>query len=781
MIGGAGDDTYGVDQPGDVVVELPNEGTDTVVAGIDYTLGPNVENLSLTGSAIRGTGNELNNVIYGQFNDNTNNILDGKAGADTMRGFGGDDTYYVDNPGDVVIEDLPGTIVNGVPVTGGGFDTVFSSVSYVLPANVEALYLVGPSAIAGTGNAGPNFIYGNEFDNTLDGGAGADEMYGGLGNDNYVVDDPGDKVIELPGQGNDTVYSSISYTLGDNVENLQLLGTANLNGTGNALANILIGNAGNNTLDGLAGADTMIGGLGDDTYVVDNPGDTITELPGQGNDSVYSSVSYTLPDNVENLRLLGTANLTGIGNALDNILIGNSGNNTLDGGGGTDTAVFSADFGSYFLASYNGEIAVLTSGGDGHDRLFNVEDLQFADKTIGAGSVEAFDPYKYIASYSDLIVALHANGQAGFDHYIDYGFTEGRSASFDGLNYIASYGDLIQAFGANTVAGEQHFIQYGYYEGRHASFDGLDYIASYGDLIQAFGVNAEAGELHFIQYGYNEGRHVSFDGLSYIASYGDLIQAFGANAQAGAEHFIQFGFNEGRHTSFDGLDYIASYGDLIQAFGANADAGAQHFIQYGHAEGRHISFDALDYIASYGDLIQAFGANADAGAAHFIQYGYSEGRHASFDSLQYVVNYSDLYAAFGTNLQAADQHFIQYGYTEGRTDQIFTDATGERRVAVEAPNAVLNASASNDVFVFTNAAATGNASVSSFDPTHDAVGLNHTIPGYATPSAALATVQADPMNAGNPTSTHIQLDANDSITLVGVHPSQLTQGNFASY
>jgi hypothetical protein len=293
-------------------------------------------------------------------------------------------------------------------------------------------------------------------------------------------------------------------------------------------------------------------------------------------------------------------------------------------------------------------------------------------------------------------------------------------------------------------------------------------------------VNAEAGELHFVQNGYNEGRHVSFDGLSYIASYSDLIQAFGANAQAGAEHFIQFGFNEGRHTSFDGLDYVASYGDLIQAFGANADAGAQHFIQYGHTEGRHISFDALDYIASYGDLIQAFGANADAGATHFIQYGYSEGRHVSFDALQYLVNYSDLYAAFGTNLQAADQHFIQFGYTEGRTDQIFTDASGERRVAVEAPNAVLNASASNDVFVFTNVAETGNASVSGFDPTHDAVGLSHTIAGYATPSAALDTVQADPSNAGNPSDTHIKLDANDTITLIGVHPNQLTQSNFIS-
>ncbi len=351
LVGGLGNDTYIVDNVGDGVYEDANEGSDTVQSSISYTLGADVENLTLTGvTALNGTGNGLANNLIGNSGSNTltgndgNDTLDGGAGADRLIGGQGNDLYIVDDAGDVVTEGL-----------NKGTDTVQSSINYTLNANVEALILTGTSAINGTGNALNNTLTGNSGNNTLSGGAGVDVLQGGIGNDTYILDVDRDTIIELAGEGIDTVQSAINYTLLANFENLTLTGTSALNGNGNTLDNILAGNSGNNTISGLAGNDTLAGGagvdilqggIGNDTYILDVDRDIIIELAGEGTDTVQSAFNYTLLANLENLTLTGTAALNGNGNGLNNVLTGNSGNNILAGFAGNDTYGLTRNSGS---------------------------------------------------------------------------------------------------------------------------------------------------------------------------------------------------------------------------------------------------------------------------------------------------------------------------------------------------------------------------------------------------------------------------------------------------
>ncbi|MFT3960568.1 calcium-binding protein [Propionivibrio sp.] len=361
MDGGTGDDTYIVDNAGDAVVENANAGQDRVESSVSYTLPDNVEDLVLTGTGnIDGTGNGLGNTLTGNGAANVlaglggDDILDGAAGADTLKGGAGNDLYVVDNAGDTVVE-----------LSGEGIDTVRSSLSHALAANVENLVLTGSAAIDGMGNELANALTGNAAANILDGGLGADTLAGGAGNDTYVVDDAGDVVIENAGEGTDTVKASVSWTAGENIENVALLGEAAIDATGNALANVLTGNAGDNRLDGRGGNDTLKGGKGDDTYVVDSTADTLIELADEGVNTVESAIGYTLGANLENLVLTGEAAINGTGNALDNRLTGNAAANTLDGGTGADTLAGGAGNDTYLVD--NAGDAVLENAGEGVD------------------------------------------------------------------------------------------------------------------------------------------------------------------------------------------------------------------------------------------------------------------------------------------------------------------------------------------------------------------------------------------------------------------------------
>jgi Ca2+-binding RTX toxin-like protein len=422
LSGGNGADTYTVDNLGDQVIETTGGtpgGVDIVISSVDFELGANVEKLTLTGLALKGTGNELGNIITG---NNRDNILDGKGGNDTLAGGIGNDIYVVDSVKDVVNE----TVLNKA---GGGFDMVRSSVTFSLATrtNIENLTLTGAGDINGTGNALANVIEGNSGRNILDGGVGADTLRGGAGNDIYVVDNAGDKIDEgANADTGDEVKSSLVLGLFAGIENYTYTGTkawsftgttANnkisgntvndtLNGAagddmllGNGGNDLLIGEAGNDTLDGGAGIDKMLGGAGNDTYVINALTDVINEEGNADTDDVVrSSVSINLTSaafvDIEHIELIGTAaNATGdagnnkiTGNAAANLLIGGAGSDTMDGGGGNDTyhVTDAGDTTGETIAGAAGGVDLVMSWVD-HALGANIEKLTLV---AGAGSID---------------------------------------------------------------------------------------------------------------------------------------------------------------------------------------------------------------------------------------------------------------------------------------------------------------------------------------------------------------------------------------------------------
>ncbi len=193
-------------------------------------------------------------------------------------------------------------------------------------------------------------LAGGAGNDTLDGGLGSDAMAGGAGNDIFIVDDIFDIVSEAAGGGTDRVETELSgLILAANVENLKLLGSADISGTGNDLSNrlwgntgknTLIGGAGNDTLDGAGGADTMKGGVGNDVYFVFSADDVVEEKAGEGKDTVFSRVSFSFDDSleIETVELSGVSPIVSTGNSFANtITVISNGNANLSGLGGNDT------------------------------------------------------------------------------------------------------------------------------------------------------------------------------------------------------------------------------------------------------------------------------------------------------------------------------------------------------------------------------------------------------------------------------------------------------------
>ncbi|PTS87679.1 hypothetical protein DBR21_11985 [Caulobacter sp. HMWF009] len=281
----------------------------------------------------------------------SNDLINGTSGDDSLRGFGGNDT------------------INGLD----GADTL-------------------------DGMNGADSLVGGAGNDVLDGGDGNDTMAGGLGDDLIRVHNRGDVVVELVGEGTDTVESSVSYTLTGGAA-IEVLTAANavgpVNLTGNGFAQQLIGNGGINLLDGGAGADTMIGGGGNDTYIVDDAGDVVTEAVGGGYDGVRAKTnSYMLGAEVELLTFIGVGNFSGTGNASTNVITGGAGNDTLDGAGGTDVLVGGLGDDTYKVDTAGDQ--TVEQIGQGIDTVLstaamtalsaNLEHLQF----VGIGNFKGF-------------------------------------------------------------------------------------------------------------------------------------------------------------------------------------------------------------------------------------------------------------------------------------------------------------------------------------------------------------------------------------------------------
>lgn len=468
------------DAGGNDTISAANQTLDAVInlnAGTFSSIGPRFNGNS-TINAINNiaiaNGVTIENAIGGSGNDaitgnDVANRIEGNDGNDAINGMAGDDTILGGAGDDRLFGQLGADSIEG----GEGND--------YLNGNVGNDTLIG-----GAGNdtleAGSNndLLLGGFGEDVLIGGSGNDQMQGGLGHDIYVVIDANDSVTELFNEGIDTVLALTDYTLAEQVENLTLTSSYQLEfitlrgtpvrGTGNNLDNVIAGNDANNlleglgandtlnggvghdTLDGGLGADWMIGGIGNDIYVVDRLGDEVLELANEGIDLVRSTIDYALGDHLEDLTLIGTA-MTGIGNSLDNWMRGNALDNNLEGLDGNDTLF--GDAGNDIV--YGGIGRDILNGGDGNDYLdggtvnaFDTSNDVFHGGTGNDTLVGGLGLDTFTGGDGDDVIY----GGVGADVFVFHSIADGVDEIVD---FAAVEGDIIwlssAGFGGDLVAG----------------------------------------------------------------------------------------------------------------------------------------------------------------------------------------------------------------------------------------------------------------------------------------------------------------------------------------
>lgn len=374
-------------------------------------------------------GNQNNNNLNG--NNNQDDEIYGFDGDDTLNGRGGADLLVGGKGNDVYIIDQLDTLVE---LAGEGIDEVRANFSYTLLENFENLRLTGTAHINATGNAADNLIWGNSGNNVLDGAGGNDTMRGGAGNDIYIVDG-GDQVFEGANNGVDEVRSSASFTLGGNIENLTLTGSANVNGTGNTLNNVIAGNSGDNVLNGGAGIDTlqMTRATSGINYLV-SANLTTGTMTGHGNDTIL---------NFENV----------IGTSQGDWITGSAGNNVIDGAGGHDE-----------LFVTNGVDTLI--GGDGNDAIrFDGTGAATANLATGVYSLDA-NNYGTFSSITHVIGGAFNDTLTGNADNNHMGGGAGDDYMIGGLGNDQIWGGagndrLVADFGNDTLSGNYNYIDNG--------------------------------------------------------------------------------------------------------------------------------------------------------------------------------------------------------------------------------------------------------------------------------------------------------------------------------
>ena len=553
----------------------------------------------LNGNLIISAGTIIENAVGGSGNDKItgnfkNNNLNGGVGNDLLIGGEGDDIYVIDSLSDIVREN-----------SNEGTDLILSSVSYILPSNVEELTLKGFLDIDATGNSLDNKIKGNAGKNNIDGKSGKDTIiFDGLFNE-YSLSLNNRNLVIKDNRSNSPNGETI-------LKNIEIAEFSDLSKTINELLYIFY----TITEDNYSSDDLNI--IDSSTSIKINAS-AVTSLTGTASSIV---IAYTS----EGISGLGNEKVIISDSSIDSSLLNIIDENTT---GIINTASVKTLTGSYLSLNKIYESSGITDL-DSKSIIVNSETVSVSNvntlSTLTTGILTA----TIAEGDMNTLKRITESGNALTVNVTDTSVAANELTTLDEMTTIAVRVKSATLTGTNT----EKLAAYSAYKsgtiiGLDTSFDAYSYLASNADLLKAFSSNTAKAKTHFFDYGLNESRNLdSFDEKTYLASHIDLLAAFGSDPTKATAHYVLNGFIENRSLdSFDELGYIASHKDLILTLGNDSKAAINHFINFGYTEKREITFDALSYLEANADLKTAFGSNGELAKKHYIEFGFNEGRN----------------------------------------------------------------------------------------------------------------------------------------------------------